>query len=782
MSGLLIPGAAAAAPTSCYAVSPGGFSGGRALRCVLALCAALLVSLSAAALAAPPAHAVEYDLFGSLFSNPSDPEHRIGSPPHHQRIAVEHATGNILVANVADDRIDVYRPSVTGGRLLTSFGAGEVIDPFGIAIDQATGAVYVSDAGNGRIVRYTVAPGTPPVYTLDSGFTGPAAGAADGEIGNFAAALAIDAAAGMLLVADPGNNRVKRFTLAGVYDNLSFDGADAPAAHPGDLDGHFTGLLDLAVDSTGDVVVVDSLGDIATGTGDSRVLRFSSAGAYESQIGPSLSRPATVGIRPTDDEVFVTWDQNAVDLGVPKLSMFTSSGTPDGSVPFPADITTTNIVYAVTTGVALDDGPFGRLYMATDFDRSTNYNGKWGLSSVQALTPPTSPLVDDVAMSAIRPTTAKVTGAFYTGRGQTSYHFEYGIVGQGYTHSTPTQHHGPLKTVGVSAWLEGLQPATDYQLRLVADNGIGAASISAVGTFTTAYAFPLVSLGAVTEVAVDAVTVHARIDTDGLVGSYGFSVAAVDGSARVVVPAASLAAVDGPVEVSARVGGLMSGKAYRVSLYANTLGGTTSGDPVTFQTAPGTGFTPTPRSDGDPGYGCGAPRLDAVRRPVAAGQRIVLTGGDLGDDGVVAFGAATVETVSYSSSSITAVVPKAARGKVAVSVNCGKRSNAIELEVTPPVFAVTALTAGTRAVMVTFETPGAGSIAASGRYLKSVSRKTAGAGTATLKVALSKRGRVALSKAKSKKLTVVVRVRFKPVQGAATSVTRTVTIKRGAVR
>lgn len=225
-----------------------------------------------------------------LYENPVD-----GTLVHQQHLAVDYSTGNVLVADVVGDDIDVYAPASAGGALLTSFGVGELVDPYGLAVDQRSGAVYVSDAGNKRIARYTVTPGEPPSYALDGGFTSPAEGSGAGEIGSFDAALAIDGAADTLFVADRGNRRIARYTLAGAYDNLAFDGADSD-------EGAFTIPLDVAVDSTGDILVVDATDEISNGLGDSRVLRFSSTGAYESRIGAGLVRPATVAVRPADDD------------------------------------------------------------------------------------------------------------------------------------------------------------------------------------------------------------------------------------------------------------------------------------------------------------------------------------------------------------------------------------------------------------------------------------------------------------------------------------------------
>ena len=250
---------------------------------------------------------------------------------------------------------------------------------------------------------------------------------------------------------------------------------------------------------------------------------------------------------------------------------------------------------------------------ATDFDRSTSYNGKWGNWSVQALSPVAPPLVSDEQVSVVRPTTARSAALIYPGRTQANYHFEYGVAGQGYTYSTPTKQLSPFGPYDVKvpgmAGLDGLQPDTDYQVRVVADNGIGAPSVSGGVTFRTALALPSVAVGAASDVTLDAAMLHGQIDTKGHAATYGFTVAEVGGTQRVTLPVASLPAGDGAVAVTAPVTGLARGRTYTVRLYANTAAGTTFAGPVTFTTASGAVFIPSPPSAPDEHpYGCTAPR------------------------------------------------------------------------------------------------------------------------------------------------------------------------------
>jgi hypothetical protein len=94
-----------------------------------------------------------------------------------------------------------------------------------------------------------------------------APGSGNGQF-NGPSGVAIDSA-GDVYVVDTGNDRVQRFTSEGVY--VSQFGA------PGSGDGQFIGPRGVAIDSAGDVYVVD--------TGNDRVQRFTSEGVYVSQFG-----------------------------------------------------------------------------------------------------------------------------------------------------------------------------------------------------------------------------------------------------------------------------------------------------------------------------------------------------------------------------------------------------------------------------------------------------------------------------------------------------------------
>lgn len=159
-------------------------------------------------------------------------------------------------------------------------GAATLNAPSGVAVDAA-GDLWVNDLGNSRLLRFSApsADGQAASRVLGQpDFLSSGGGVASASTLSNAAGIEFDAA-GRLWVADAGNNRVLRFT------NLSVDGAAADfvlgqadlisgqanrglTVGPGSLD--FPS--DVSIDRTGAVWVAD--------TGNNRVLRFSDLTAF----------------------------------------------------------------------------------------------------------------------------------------------------------------------------------------------------------------------------------------------------------------------------------------------------------------------------------------------------------------------------------------------------------------------------------------------------------------------------------------------------------------------
>ena len=251
-------------------------------------------------------------------------------------------------------------------------------------------------------------------------------------------------------------------------------------------------MQDLAVDSTGDVIVIDSDGDPGTG-GTSRIERFDSAGVWKATIGP-VGQAATVGTVPDSDDVVIGGNQDGVDRNeAPTLRRFNSAGTDLGAIG-----TDASVLYATTSGIAVDDGPAGRLHVATDVSAGS-YAGGYGLTSVQNYDLLTLATVNADPASDVAPFSATLRGTVNPEAAATTYHFEIFVDG-GSSWTVVDQDGDGDETAGsgaaavtVSESVTNLTNDTAYQFRLVAARGIARATSDAE-TFTTLPAPPSVTV------------------------------------------------------------------------------------------------------------------------------------------------------------------------------------------------------------------------------------------------------------------------------------------------
>ncbi len=156
---------------------------------------------------------------GTFGSGPGAGSGEINTP---RRIAVDQNSGDVYVVDSANNRVEAFD---SAGAYLTEISGLD--DPYGIAIDQSASpiALYVSVAG--EILKLDSNGAPTPTFAADPGFTSPAAGTGSSKVGNFHAPLAVDPASGDLFVADRADNLIQRYTDAGVFVD-AFNGADSP--------------------------------------------------------------------------------------------------------------------------------------------------------------------------------------------------------------------------------------------------------------------------------------------------------------------------------------------------------------------------------------------------------------------------------------------------------------------------------------------------------------------------------------------------------------------------
>jgi hypothetical protein len=501
---------------------------------------------------APSAWA-DYGRVDQFADQPAD-----GSAVHQQRIAINPATHTIYVADTVGDQVRVFTPSGTSATEGTPFGAGDLTDPLGIAVDAATGDVYVSDDND--ILKYDNTGSRDATFT-SPGMTGP---------------LGFDQAADQLVVG--AGTQVQRFATTGTaVAGATFDGTSGSTA--------FAGIQDLAVDSAGNVVVVDSDGSPTQGTGTSRVERFTADGTHQLTFGP-VPMAATVAIEPGSDRVAVSGNQDGNVRGeLPTVTMFdpVAPGTPAGSAALPD-----SLMYSAIRALAFDGS---RLYVGTDVG---DYFGGFDYGSITIQAFEEGPDVRLSAPSAITTDSATVSGTINPQGGgtDTTYRFELSADdGATWTAVDPDNDgdenagHGNAATP-VSETVTDLTSSTTYRVRLVAVRGTVTIT-SPVQTFTTGDVAPDVALGDADVTDVTAV-LRGRVTPNRIATTYVFEYGTTTAYGR-QYPAAPKTIDDlrtGDRPAVATVPMLQPGTTYHYRLVATNGAGTARTADGTFTTRP----------------------------------------------------------------------------------------------------------------------------------------------------------------------------------------------------
>ena len=299
-------------------------------------------------------------------------------------------------------------------------GNGQFSSPAGVAVDQASGDVYVADPGNHRVQKFD-ATGN---FLLAFG----SAGSSPGQFAN-ATAIAVDnsvggPASGDVYVADQGNNVVDQFSSTGTFIGQV---ADAP----GTLS--FGSPVGLSVDPNGNLWVVgsgnnadefDNTGKFVTGFNDT--YGTTSAIAVDSKDNVYLIR----GTGATERWTSAGTGQTVIDESSPGSDSSTGTGLAVNQATDAVYIDDTTYVAAYDSagnklaqfgqltggaGIAVNSAT-GALYVV---DAPNNVVDIFGQGA-------TFPDVTTGAASGISQTGATVGGTINPEGVDTTYHFDYG--------------------------------------------------------------------------------------------------------------------------------------------------------------------------------------------------------------------------------------------------------------------------------------------------------------------------------------------------------------------
>jgi hypothetical protein len=271
-------------------------------------------------------------------------------------IAVDGAS-NIFVADTNNNTIRKITPAGVVTTLAGTAGsdgsadgtgaAARFIDPSGVAVDGA-GNVFVADFNNHTIRKITPG-GVVTTIAGTAGWSGSADGTGSAARFNQPSGVAVDGA-GNVLVADSGNNTIRKITPAGVVTTLA-----GTAGSLGSVDGtgaaaRFASPSGVAVDGAGNVFVADNLystirkitptGVVTTLAGTAGSYGSAdgtgAAARFYSPTGVSVDKAGNVFVADTGNNAIRKISTSAAVTTVVGVASLTSAGNIPG--PLPASI------------------------------------------------------------------------------------------------------------------------------------------------------------------------------------------------------------------------------------------------------------------------------------------------------------------------------------------------------------------------------------------------------------------------------------------------------------
>ena len=495
-------------------------------------------------------------------------------------VAVDHATGQVFVADPGSGVVDVFAPS---GAYEAQFG--EDLSPVAVAVDEASGDVYVADAFENDILVFR--PDRVGGYEMLSVWSG--AAVAGGEFGEVAG-VAVDnspsvgdPSAGDVLVVD----RESRAEGAegGAVDVFKPRAGGPEEAAEGELVRVLSGVK--LVEPNAVAVDAASGREYVADSPVGAVYEFSTSGVYEKVKLTGSGSPQGSFRGKEEEEGNVTGlalDEGTGDLLIAEgergvVSEFDPAGewvgwitqTPAGRLGEPR-----GVAISVTGDVYVDDGTRGVVDV-------------FGAGVAVA----------DVASknaSKLTRTTAILNGAV-DGEGKpVRYHFEWG-TGEAYGSNTPVAEGTGGVEEKATADLGELQAGTTYYFRLVGEDEDGT-SVGAELSFTTAAAVEGIATGSVEALTPTAATLTGSLTPGGVEASYYFEwgTSSNYGSTTTVT---SAGAGGEAVKAEAPLSDLSANTTYFYRLVAHNRFGTTVGEGAKF-TTPG-----PPRITTEPTSGIG---------------------------------------------------------------------------------------------------------------------------------------------------------------------------------
>jgi len=496
-------------------------------------------------------------------------------------------------------------------------GAGQVSSPQGVAVDDATGDVYVADTGNARVDEFDssgnfvrawgwgVADGA---SSFESCTTSCQAGISGSGAGQFESPVfvAVDNSTGPsaadVYVGDTGDHLVTKFDASG---NLVSSWGNATPAD-GQLSGSgthvFSALSGISVDGSGNLNVydpngenwfvfdqtgaaqrtiavfrgtsnvgvgVDSNGNLYKVLGIGNIEQFSSTGTDIGNVsdGPGGGNVSGFAIDPATTDVY------ADDAGGTQVEHYAGSGlsscVPAGKCE-PAETFGSGHLTS-GAGVAFNAAT-GAVYVA---DKAANQITVFGALTIPDVT--TGSASNTASRSATLNGTINADGTTVT-----DCHFDYGTTtsyGQ-IAACVPASPSG-TSAVAVQADVTGLAVGTTYHFQLEASNGNGT-NKGSDATFATPPP-PSIDSASSTNFTASSADLSAQINPGGLDTTYHIDWGSSTSYGHTVpVPDADIGAGTSDVAVSQHLAGLTANVEYHWRVVATNASGTVDGADHTF--------------------------------------------------------------------------------------------------------------------------------------------------------------------------------------------------------
>ncbi len=447
----------------------------------------LLVATGAASLSAAPALSfVSHPLVSQIKQSTA------GTPLALPWGVTLDSSGNLFLAEAGPGQIDEFN---SANVFQGAIGAGTVSHYYtrSVAVDRATGDIYVGDASGEKV--YVFKPAGPGQYTLLSTWNG--AKSASGSFGNGYVSVAIDNSTS---ASDPHAGDVYVFATPSTIDVYKPKPPGAEEAQEGDwLEGLTTAGLELAGNGMTAAVDASSGSLYVPDAGNRAVDEFNREGkftqAFKVASGPFA--PIAVAVEESTHDVY------AVDEAGASVDEFDSAGQSIGRITHPL---------ARPISVAVNAG--GDVYVS-DADSEAPAVDVFGPGVLL-------PEVTTGSNEEVTRTSATLTGVVNPeGKEVTSCRFEYG-ASEAYGQSaacSPAPGSGS-SAVPVSAKVSGLTAGVTYHYRLVASYS-STSNAGADGTFTTLQAV-LVLTESATEVQGTSLIFNGAFEPEGLDTHYWF--------------------------------------------------------------------------------------------------------------------------------------------------------------------------------------------------------------------------------------------------------------------